>query len=609
MNFRKYALCLTILSLMTACGGGGGSGSGNKDSTGVVVPDSTTATASDFIFELDKTSILNSGADKALLTVTAVDKNRNVVAGIPVTVSPNAGGVFAATSAAIKTDTSGKFSGTISIGGDKRDRTIDATITLNGIVKVASVVVSGSRISVTPVPATPGPGEVVTLNIATTDSAGNPIQNAELSLTGSAGAVGIINTNASGIRVASFTAPSTAGDYEVVVSGLGISTTKVVQVIAPGAGTVPAATGPVSSASLSPSPTSIPTNSAGTTTNRSKLSVKFQTTGNAGIQNIRVRFVIVPPVLGSGEAISVGDGTVYSDASGLAEADYISGSRSSPTNGVNVRACFKFTDFVASDFGSDGLCPSLGSVSASLTVAGAPLSISISDDNKLEKGLGSIAYLKKFLIQVNDSAGVAVKDAVVTASVDITHYGKGTYGGIYPLGTTPPSIVDTSLAVVQVSPDPIVAGVVTPQVRVISEVPVAPETRLASSITPGQLNTGVTTPRFNVWCANEDKDRNGSLNTGEDINGDGVLQPRKAEIIVSYVNGNKTDQNGQMLVQVTYGQNMGSWLAYTLRTTTGVTGSEGDASKSYITDVLKDDVVNGSFLTPPFGSNACNTRN
>jgi hypothetical protein len=114
----------------------------------------------------------------------------------------------------------------------------------------------------------------------------------------------------------------------------------------------------------------------------------------------------------------------------------------------------------------------------------------------------------------------------------------------------------------------------------------------------------------NVWCANEDVNRNGFLDIGgEDVNNDGILQPRKAEIIVSYVSGNRTNANGQMLVQVSYTQNMGTWLAYTLRATTAVAGSEGDVSKSYITDVLRSDVTNGSFRTPPFGVESCSSRN
>jgi predicted RecA/RadA family phage recombinase len=301
---------------------------------------------------------------------------------------------------------------------------------------------------------------------------------------------------------------------------------------------------------------------------------------------MRVRFEILPPALGAGEAISTGDAVVYSDTSGVAEADYIAGTRSSPTNGVSVRACYKATDFT-----SAADCPS--QVSATLTVAGTPLSISISDDNKMSKGLGNIAYVKQFLVQVNDAAGVAVKDAIITASVDITHYGKGLWNRTYPLRSVAPSIANPSLA----------AALDGTTGLAFKAIP-------SSATAPGFL-AGYTpaTTYFNVWCANEDKNRNGSLDSLEDTNGDGVLQPRKAEIIVSYVSGNKTDVNGQMLIQISYGQNMGGWLAYTLRATTGVAGSEGDASKSYVTDVLQEDVPNGSFLTPPFGSNACNTVN
>jgi hypothetical protein len=71
------------------------------------------------------------------------------------------------------------------------------------------------------------------------------------------------------------------------------------------------------------------------------------------------------------------------------------------------------------------------------------------------------------------------------------------------------------------------------------------------------------------------------------------------------VSGNKTDLNGQMLVQVSYPQNMGTWLAYTLKATTNVVGSEGTKERAFTTGVLQGDVPNGSFLTAPFGKNRC----
>jgi hypothetical protein len=645
MKFAKYWLAVVVFTGLSACGGGGGN-PGTSSGAVVATPApaasapstaaSGVAVAADFFFELDKVTVTNSGGDKAVLKVTAVDSNRNVKAGVPVRVSVDSGGVFSGTAA--ETDASGTYSGAISIGSDKTDRTINATIKLGELSKVASIFVRGSKISVVAVPATPAPGQSVKLLVSATDSAGTAISNALLKVTSAQNQAVDLTTDLSGNVENTFTAPSSNGVFNVDVSGLGVRKTLVLQVVSPGSSTVPAAVGLLSSASLTPKPTSIGVNAPNSTASRSTLSAKFLTPDNKAIQNMRVRFVIEPPDLGSGEAISVGSATVYSDVNGVAEADYIPGSRSSPTNGVRVRVCFKADDFLPTDFDAIGLCPTLGFRQATLTVIGAPLSISIGDDNLLEKGLGSIAYIKKFLIQVNDSAGAAVKDAIVSVSVDIKFYGKGIFGAAYPGGALPP-IADSNVngvgigiapsgarSNVAIPIPPTGAIAASPGTPPTLAVPASPGTPADPTATPPTLGTPPTlaqpatpgtpatpavpaTPGVNVWCANEDWNRNGSLDTGEDINGDGIIQPRKAEIIVSYLSGNKTDVNGQLLVQVSYPQNMGSWLTYALRATTAVGGSEGDASKNYIADILKDDLENGSFRVPPFGIGNCSSKN
>lgn len=573
MNWKCLGSCVALLGALGGCGGGGGS-AGNPINSGSA---SAVVNAADFFFYLDKTTIVNSGEEKALLTVTALDSNRNTLANVPVTVSLDGNGVLTDKSATV-TNASGEFSGSITLGADKSNRTINASITVSGITKVASVIVTGSQIALTPVPALPLTGQQVTVNISTTDSKGNAIAFVDLALGGSAGAMGSVRTDASGNKSVTFTAPASAGTYEITASGLNITNTKTIQVIAAGGGTVPMAIGDISASVLSPQPSSITTNLPGSTSNRSRLSAKFLSADNAGIQNMRVRFEIVAPALGAGEAISTGGATIYTDSSGVAQADYIAGTRSSPTNGVQLRACYSPVDFASA---TD--CPA--SVSANLTVAGAPLGISISDDNKLSRGLGDIAYLKQFLIQVNDAAGVAVKGAVVSASVDLTHYGKGQVWASPFVNVSIPTIRD------------LYADSVLPVASVIAYVP--------------SLQTGAYVPGAGekIWCVNEDRNRNGSLDAGEDLNSDSVIQPRKAEVVVSYVNGNQTDSNGQLLVQVSYGQNVGGWLAYTLRATTNVAGSEGDVSKAYVTNVLQADTTDGSFLTPPFGTAACNLSN
>lgn len=575
----KWIAGFLLASVMAACGGGGGS-PGSTPGSGTE-PVTTTA-ATELIFDLGgKASITNTGSDFATLTVTVLDASRNVMAGVPVSVSLSPDGQFQAVSGST-TDVNGRFVGVIGIGGNKANRTINASIKAGNLTRVAAVVVTGSQINVTPLPATPTPGQVVTLDISTTDSAGSSIP-ADFVLGGTAGASGQFSTDATGSRSITFNAPVSVGTYTVVVSALGTSVLREIEVVSASGSTRPPAVGPVNSATLTPIPNLVTVNQAGSSVSRSALEARFVAPDNRLIENMRVRFELVPPVLGAGEYISSGGATVYSDASGVATSNYVPGTRSSPTNGVQVRVCYSLVDFTSA---TD--CPN--STSANLTVAGTPLSITIGENNELAKGLGNIAYIRKHLVQVADASGAAVRDAVVSVSVDITHYGKGTawgreYAG-FPLLRAPTRV--------DIHPD---------------YVPSPAPTNAQPTLQPSTSVPVSGTTGFNFWCLNEDFDRNGFIGAGEDINGSGALEPRKADVIVAFPAGNKTDASGQLLVDVIYPQNVGRWLAYTLRATTAVEGSEGDFSKSYVTEVLEGDVQNGSFLTPPFGVGSCRDRN
>jgi hypothetical protein len=610
MKLIKLFALMAMVSLMSACGGGGGSpgtasnGGTTSGSSATTTPGATTVSASisDYIFELDKSSIKNSGTDSVVLSVTTLDAARNIVSGVPVSVAVDAGGVFLPGSGAV-TDASGKFSGKITAGGDKTDRIINATVTVNGIKKTVTFGVTGSQISVTPVPAVPKPGETVTLNIKVADSANIGIANIPVQLSGSAGFTGNPRTDLAGNLSVTSTAP-VAGTYLAVISASGVSTSLPIRV----GGTdtsIPRASPTFSGANLLSNPASIPPNLVGSTLNRSVLTAKFIRDDNSTIENMRVRFNIENPSLGANEFISIGDAFAYSNSSGVATADYVSGQRSSPTNGVIIRMCFDYGDFLKTE------CPN--SRISTLTVNSQPLDISIGDFNKLETGLGGIAYVQKFLIQVGDASGTAVPNAVVSMSVDITHFGKGAYGGGYYLtGDIPPTRDGLNY------PTTLDPNVNATTITFVSEPPTTQpfitftETYDPAN-TPRRVYDPVTGASFvanRVWCVNEDRNRNGFRDGsaglgGEDLNSNGLLEPSKSEVVLSYVNGNKTDNNGQMLVQVSYPQNMGSWLAFTLKATTSVVGSQGSKERAFLTGVLVGDVPNGSFLTPPFGRNRC----
>jgi len=570
MKLIKTLGALVMTGLLVACGGGGGSpGSNNNNDVG-----GQASALSSLEVSLDKNTIVNAGGDFAEITVRALDANRNVMANVPVQVSPLPDGVFERTTTENFTDSSGKFVGRISIGGNKENRVLSVRISSGSVLRLINLQVAGTQIQVTPLPATPTPGQNMTINLSVRDSAGLAIPNVRLSLGGNFGASGEVTTSSSGEASFDLAAPAAAGNYSLVVSGYGVSTSQSIVV----GSARPPAVGPIVSADLTPNPTQIRTNSAGSVTNRSLLVARFLSTGNSPIENMRVRFEIVPPALGAGESISTGSTLVYTNNSGVAESAYVPGTRSSPTNGVRLRICYDLNDFSVSSCPNERI--------ANLTVAGTPLSITIGENNELVKGLANLTYIRQHIVQVVDAAGNVVNDAVVSVSVDITHYGKGPvwnqlYQGFTALQA--PTIRDIHS---DFSPDPLPVG----------------------ALATLQTSTLVPTNR-NFWCINEDHDRNGSLSTMEDINGNNIMEPRKADVAVAFPSGNRTNSSGQLIVSVTYPQNVGRWLAYTLRATTGVQGSEGDVSKAYMTEVMEADVPNGSFLTPPYGSGSCRQSN
>jgi hypothetical protein len=68
------------------------------------------------------------------------------------------------------------------------------------------------------------------------------------------------------------------------------------------------------------------------------------TAGNVPVKNVRVRFDLAGDANSIGGSFSTGSNTLFSDANGVVSTAYLPGSRSSPTDGVTVRACYGKTD-------------------------------------------------------------------------------------------------------------------------------------------------------------------------------------------------------------------------------------------------------------------------
>lgn len=536
-NINKVLVSASIfVACLSGCGGGGGSAGTQNGAapSGVATP---AATVASFVYQIDKNSLTNSGGDVVLLTVTALDSNNNPVVGAPIKVAVSSG-VY--TPIVASTSGTGVASGNISIGGDKSNRDIIATVSTSGKSTAITIPVTGSKITLTPIPGTAEPGRSVQLSVKVTDTNGLGIANSKVALSGTLGFTDSVTTDATGVATVTLgAAPSVAGSYLINVSGSGVVAVKPFVVIAVGGGGVAAANGVIDGVSLSISGSPLKPNAAGTTTSRAGLKAVFLDSANKPIQNVRVRFEISSPSLDSAEAISTGGSTVYSDLNGDAISDYIAGFRSSGTDKVAVRMCYGNND---SDI-ANGQCPL--SVTRTLTVAGQSVSISLGDNNELVKGPFNLTYIKKFNVGVVDAAGNAIVNAQISATVDLISYRKGRYS------------IDS------------------------------------------------------YRCLNKDRNRNGTLDDNErtpfwdslysGVYGPESILPRKADAILSFVGTNVTGTNGQTTVQVEYPQNVANWLEYSVKVTTNVAGSEGTDVKVYVTDFVKGDEVNGSFLVSPYG--------
>lgn len=199
-------------------------------------------------------------------------------------------------------------------------------------------------------------------------------------------------------------------------------------------------------------------------------------------------------------------------------------------------------------------CPNAARVT--LTVTSEALAVTIGTDNTITEGGNGLTYIKKFVILVVDSAGQAKANVTITPSVDLVRYYKGHY-------TTP----------------------------------------------------GGWTQQRNASCANEDLNRNGVLEAGEDVNGNGKIDPRKSDVAISMIDGvSTTNSSGIAFVQIEYPKNVATWLDYDiLIAASGIAGTEGRATWSGRLGAAASEFTNTiapSFVNSPYGDAAvCSNPN
>ena len=497
-------------------------------------------TNADLILQTSSTQIFNTGSASVGIVVTAIDANRNTVAAVPVSISVDAGGVVAG--AAPQTGANGSISATLFVGVDRSNRLITITATAGTITRKATVQVVGTTITSTLVPAVTAQNTPGAVQYRVVDQAGNAMAGQSVQIV----AGGLTPPQASGTTGSNgdynfnYVSPSTDGSYLITATIAGKS--DVQTLLVQSVGVVPSANGPVTAATASANPSVVPVNLVNSQANRSEIRGLFLGANNLPIKNVRTKFDLNGDTNSIGGTFTTGSTTLYSDANGVVTTAYVPGTRSSPTDGVTVRMCYGLSD------NDPNLLNCVNPKLVTLTVTSEPLGVSIGTNELII--VNTLTYVKQFVITVSDSAGVAKPDVNLVASLDLPYYHKGQY------------VISNGKWV--------------------------------------KSGPGIFNGNSAAGCLNEDTNRNGVLDNGEDVNGDGQLWPRKPDVIVSLLQS-KTGSDGTAVLQIQYAKDHASWVdAMITVSASGVSGSEGRAQ--YFSAPVPVDVaaINNIAASPAF---------
>lgn len=475
----------------------------------------------------------------AQYVVTVRDSASNALASQSVTVTSQAGNPI--TGSPGTTDSQGQFKFSVTPSKAGSDT---LTIAAAGVSAVKSFSVSGDQLSFVGSPAELEVNSVqtLTLNLLKTGVA-YPNQTIALSATRGTLSTNSITTDASGRATVTITS-ATAGITEVNASSAsGLNATSRIEFVS----SIP------SKINLQASPSTVATNTAGSSSNSSQLIATVRDAADNPVKNARVNFsFLADPSSGRIEP-----GFATTDSNGTASTVFIAGPNSSGNNAVVIAASLPGT-------------PSVAASQASLTVSRSVLVVRIGTGNEIEK-IDSTKNGVPYTVIVSDSSGNPVKDVLIQASLVPLLYFKGFY-----------------------SWNGVDQWVKTGNQQCANE-----DTNGNGQLDPAQ---GAT--------LGEDDPANGIGN------GDGLLTPGNPAVIAfntGFENG-KTNSLGYLDMRVIYPRDHANWLQVRLRVTAVVAGTEGASVSTIILPGVAGDYTSATVAPPgatsPYGaSSTCTLPN
>lgn len=545
----------------------------------------TAPTAADLSLVLSANRLDNGGSSNLVATATAVDANRNALAGIPVTIRVDSSAV-AVTSGTV-TNSQGVLTASVGIGSDRTNRLVTVTATSGTLTRTASFSVEGAKLlaSFAPRVNVGSTGNSIEYSLVDGNSLPMPDQQISVAGAGLPGASG--KTDGNGKYLFSYAAPSCATPpctLTVSATSAGASRDATIEVAS---GSIDPAPMAVQSGSVVANPSVVTVNQAGKTDNQVELRALFLGANNQPVPRVRVRFDLDGNANNTDGVVQwLGGSYAYSDSSGVARATFTPGQRSSPTNGVTVRICYDVADF------NVATCPN--AARTTLTVVQEALAISIRTNELIKEGAAKLTYIKEYVVMVVDAAGNAKPDVLITPSVDLTAYYKGyyTWNGL----------------------------------RWVQNMRLA--TTEAYQWQPGTRQWANVGPTSQPMCPQEDVNRNGVREASaysatvaapalsareEDLNWNGELDVRKSDVAIKMVGSSKTDANGLAIVQIEYGKDLGTWVDYVITVTaSGISGTEararymgqywGNGNLPVPGDAVSDQNKSPAFIISPYGT-------
>ena len=659
VRFAKVLAVGTLIGLGAACGGGGGgdqcsnidpSRNSNLPSCGAStsVTPGTNATAATVQLLVGSQQLNSDGLAPVSITLIARDTNGQTVANRPVllSVSDPANTAFISNFSQTSgnthaTDANGQLTATLSVGGNRANRTLALTATVDQTSAANTVNVVGTTLTVSGTNALAF-GATTQLSVVVTDSSGRPIANAPITA-----------TSANGNTIA-LTSPTTDSNGKVTVTVTG--TKAGVDTIAP------SAAGASASYALNVSSNNFIFTSPAPDVSQlvnTPLTITVHWTNNgAPVTSSPINFASTRGSLSSSQAFSNANGdasvTVSSPSPGPAIITASSAASGGPAASINVlfisNAPANSLSLQADKTTVSINPPGTSANTATLTavardvnnnlVPGVTVNFHIDQDTTGGSLSAASATTDSFGVArtqyiptavSSPTNGVIISAAVANSTVTspqlfLTVGGQKLFvriGTDNLVGTTPNAPNYTkqySAFVTDAAGNPVPNATVQFLVRPNQDpdIPFDPAKftiaqffNRNTTVLPGQsklffdyayfkgeykFNGLIWVPTYYAKCFNEDVNFNGIIfDAGEDYNGNGKLDPGNAFSVNA---DSATNGAGYAVATITYPKDRANWLEVSLKATAQAFGTEASDSAVFVLPVAAADVSNAK-VDPP----------